>query len=70
MFIEFKDPAYSVVEDDLIYEVTIVKQGEPQEEIVVSIFPIADPTAFDTADCKRTTIYLKVAVILFLVYKR
>ena len=37
MFIEYKDLAYSVVEDDVFYNVTIVRQGEPGQDIVVQI---------------------------------
>ena len=52
MFIEFKDSAYSVVEGDRFYIVTLVKQGEPREDLVVSIFPSPDSTAADTVECK------------------
>ena len=50
--IEFKDSAYSVVEDLHVYNVTIVKQGEPTEDIVVLIVPTTDPTSYDHAECK------------------
>ena len=53
VLIEFRDLTYSVVEDDRIYNVTIVKQGEPGEDIAISIFPAIDPTALDPAGCKR-----------------
>ena len=53
MLIEFRDVAYSVVEGVRFYNVTVVKQGEPGEDIVVSIFPSPDPTAVDTVECKR-----------------
>ena len=52
MIIEFKDLTYSVVEDDRIYNVTIVKQGEPGEAIEVSILPNPDATSPDSAECK------------------
>lgn len=47
VIIEFKDLVYSLVEGDRVYDVTIVKQGEPEENIVVLILPEAD-----TAVCK------------------
>lgn len=50
--IEFKDSAYSVVEDLRIYNVIIVKQGEPAEDTVVFIVPTTDPTSPDHAECK------------------
>lgn len=50
--IEFKDSAYSVVEDLHVYNVTIIKQGEPTEDIVVLIVPTTDPTSSDHAECK------------------
>ena len=56
VFIEFRNLTYSVVEDDRIYNITIVRQGEPRENIVISIYPDADPTSFDSADCKRIAI--------------
>ena len=52
MVIEFKDLTYSVVEDDQIYNVTIVKQGEPGVPIEVSILSNPDPTSPDSAECK------------------
>lgn len=51
--IEFKDSAYSVVEGVRVYNVTLVKRGEPEEDIAVSIFPSPDYTAVDTAERKR-----------------
>ena len=58
MVIEFKDLTYSVVEDDQIYNVTIVKQGEPRPgaAIEVSIIPIPD-----SAECKRMITLLTAA---------
>ena len=55
MFIEFRDAAYSVVEDDRVYTFTVVRQGEPGEDILVSIFPSPDsrPGAVDPVECKR-----------------
>ena len=52
--IEFKDSAYiySVVEGIRVYSVTIVKQGEPTQDLVISIFPSPDSTAADTVKCK------------------
>ena len=52
MFIEFRDLIYSVVEDNRIYNVTIVRQGEPGEDIVIAVSPNPDPTSFDSAECK------------------
>ena len=62
VFIEFKDLTYSVVEDVRIYNVTIVKQGEPGEDIPVLILPNTDPTSADSAECKRTAILLTMAL--------
>ena len=56
VFIEFRNLTYSVVEDDLIYNITIVRQGEPRENIVIAIIPGPDPTSFDSATCKRIAI--------------
>lgn len=64
VFIEFKDLAYSLIEGDRVYQVTIVKQGEPGENIVVLIIP-----EVETAECKRLAIQLKVSVVVFLAYK-
>ena len=36
---EFKESVYSVVEDDGIYNVTVVKQGRSLQDIVVNIIP-------------------------------
>ena len=41
------------MEDERIYNVTIVRQGEPGEDIVVSISPTVDTTSPDPAECKR-----------------
>ena len=56
MFIEFRDLTYSVVEDNRIYNVTILRQGESGEDIVILVIPDADPTSFDSADCKGMAI--------------
>ena len=40
------------MEDLHVYNVTIVKQGEPTEDIVVLIVPTTDPTSSDHAECK------------------
>ena len=56
MFIEFRELTYFVVEDDRIYNVTILRQGEPGEDIVILVIPDVDPTSFDSADCKGLTI--------------
>lgn len=55
VFIEFRDLTYSIVEDDRIYNVTIVRQGEPGENMVISISSNPDPTSPDSAECKRLT---------------
>ena len=52
MFIEFREMIYSVVEDNRIYNVTIVRQGEPGEDIVVAVSLNPDPISFDSAECK------------------
>ena len=70
MLIEFRDVAYSVVEGVRFYNVTVVKQGKPGEDIVVSIFPSPDPTAVDTVECKSyNNSVIKAAVVTFIVYK-
>lgn len=53
VIIEFKDLEYSVVEGDRIYNVTVVKQGEPGEDIVVTISPIPDSSGPFPAMCKK-----------------
>ena len=53
MFIEFSSATYSVVEDDRLYSVTVVRQGEPGENITVSIFLEVDSTSPDPVECKR-----------------
>ena len=68
MFIEFQDLTYSVVEDEEIYNVTIVKRGEPGEDIQVLILPNPDPTSANSAACKRTAILLTIA-LQFLYYE-
>ena len=49
MLVEFKDSAYSVIEDQRVFNVTLVRQGEPGQDIVVSILP---NTRAGTARCK------------------
>ena len=39
VLVEFKDSAYSVIEDQKDFNVTLVRQGEPGQDIVVSIIP-------------------------------
>ena len=56
VFIEFQDATYSVVEDNQIYSVTIVRQGEPGEDIVVTVSPNPDPTSSDSAQCKEMAV--------------
>lgn len=36
---EFRETAYSVIEDEMVYNVTVIKQGDPGQEFVVSILP-------------------------------
>ena len=68
MFIEFRDLIYSLVEDNRIYNVTIVRQGEPGEDIVVAVSPNPDPTSFDSAECKGYVIN-NLAVVMFLAHE-
>ena len=56
MFVEFRELMYFVVEDNRIYNVTILRQGEPGKDIVILVIPDADPTSFDSADCKEMVI--------------
>ena len=46
---EFKDSTYSVIEDQKIFNVTLLRQDEPGQDIVVSIIPNTDG---GTARCK------------------
>ena len=72
VLIEFRDVAYSVVEGMRFYYVTVVKQGEPGEDIVVSIVSSPDPTAADTVECKsynNSVIKAAVYSYIFIVYK-
>ena len=64
VFIEFRDLTYSVVEDDRIYNVTIVKQGEPGEDIVVTLLPTTDPTSSNSAECKRIAMNIALLYLL------
>ena len=57
---------YSVVEDEEIYNVTIVRRGEPGEDIVVSISPNIDPTSPDTAESKELILQSKVSAVIIL----
>lgn len=38
---EFKETAYSVIEDDRLFNVTLIKQGNSRQDIVVSIIAVA-----------------------------
>ena len=62
MVIEFKDSpyVYSVVEGIRVFSVTVVKQGEPTQDLVISIFPSPDSTAADTVECKgiNSSVYI------------
>ena len=40
LFVEFKESSYSVVEDDSIFNVTLIKQGNLMRDILVFIIPI------------------------------
>lgn len=66
MLIEFGEVAYSVVEGDRFYNITVVKQGEPGEDIAVSIFPSEDTTAVDTVECKRITVYSRATAVTYI----
>ena len=48
---EFSQSAYSVIEDERVFNITVVRQGEPGQDIVVSILPDTDPNA-GTARCE------------------
>ena len=37
---EFKDASYSVIEDEAVFNVTLVKQGDPGQSITVGIIPL------------------------------
>ena len=37
---EFKETAYSVIEGDRVFNVTLVKQGDPGQNIAVAIIPV------------------------------
>lgn len=39
VILEFKDSTYSVVEDVSAFNVTVVKQGNSMQDILVNIFP-------------------------------
>ena len=47
---EFKEISYSVIEDEQVFNVTVVKQGDPGQDILVSIIPIVNTAG--TARCK------------------
>lgn len=49
VLVEFKDTVYSVIEDETVFEVTLVKQGDPGQSITVSILP---NETVGTARCK------------------
>ena len=40
VLVEFREAAYSVIEDELFFNVTLVKQGDPGQNIVVGIIPV------------------------------
>ena len=46
---EFSQSAYSVIEDQWVFNVTLVRQGEPEQDILVSILPV---TTAGTARCE------------------
>ena len=56
VFVEFKDSDYFVVEDHRLYNVTVVKHGEPKNKTKVAVSFIPDPTSHDPAECKRLTV--------------
>jgi len=64
VFIEFKDLAYSVIEDTAFYNVTVVKQGEPGQDITVQISPSDQIPS--SAIGKRMTMQLKYLLLYFL----
>ena len=35
----FKETVYSVIENDSVYNVTVIKEGNSLQDIVVNIFP-------------------------------
>ena len=37
---EFTEVAYSVIEDEAVFNVTVVKQGDPGQNILVGIIPL------------------------------
>ena len=40
MLIEFSEATYSVIEDVSVFNVTLVKQGDPAQNIQVGIIPV------------------------------
>ena len=40
MLVEFREAAYSVIENEAFFNVTLVKQGDPGQDIVVGIIPV------------------------------
>ena len=54
VIIELKDTTYSVVEDDRIFNITVVKQGDPGRAIVVRIV-----ASDNTTDSKCMTMYVR-----------
>ena len=58
---------YSVVEGVRVYNVTVEKEGEPGENLVISIFPSPDTTATDTVECKSYNhSVIKAAVVTYI----
>ena len=38
---EFRETSYSVIENVGVFNVTLVKQGDPGQRVVVNVFPIS-----------------------------
>ena len=65
LFVEFKESSYSVVEDDSIFNVTLVKQGNLMQDILVFIIPIpgiAKCKQFLQCSCIIISVYLAIRV--------
>lgn len=45
---EFRETTYSVIEDVSVFNVTLVKQGDPGQNFAVNVFPISG-----SARCKQ-----------------
>ena len=48
VLVEFKESTYSVIENQMVFNVTLMRQGEPGQDIVVFILP---NTSAGTARC-------------------